>query len=68
MQVFNTFLKSAIKFLPQTILYFIIFTSISIVMSFSAADSPNTEFRSVELDVGIIDQDESTASYGLRNY
>lgn len=68
MQVFNTFLKSAIKFLPQTILYFIIFTSISIVMSFSAADSPNTEFRSVELDVGIIDQDESTASYGLKNY
>lgn len=68
MQVFNTFLKSAIKFLPQTVLYFIIFTSISIVMSFSAADSPNTEFRSVELDVGIIDQDESTASYGLKNY
>lgn len=68
MQVFNTFLKSAIKFLPQTILYFIIFTSISIVMSFSAADSPNTEFRSVELDVGIIDQDESTVSYGLKNY
>lgn len=68
MQVFNTFLKSAIKFLPQTVLYFIIFTSISIVMSFSAADSPNTEFRSVELDVGIIDQDESEASLGLKDY
>lgn len=68
MQVFKTFLKSASKFLPQTVLYFIIFTSIAIVMSLSATDSPKTEFRSAKLDVGIIDQDESIASLSLKTY
>lgn len=68
MQVFKAFLKSALKFLPQTTLYFIIFTSISIAISFSATDSGNKGFRTVELDIGVIDQDTSDASLGLKNY
>ena len=51
MQVFKAFLKSALKFLPQTTLYFIIFTSISIFISFSAEDSGNKVFRTVELNI-----------------
>lgn len=68
MQVFKAFLKTALKFLPQTILYFVIFISIAIVVSFSATDSNQTDFRTVELDIGIIDEDNSTASQGLKDY
>lgn len=68
MQVFKAFLKSALKFLPQTAMYFIIFTSIAIIMSFSAKDSGTSGFRTVELEIGIIDQDASTASLSLKNY
>lgn len=68
MQVFKAFLKSSLKFLPQTALYFIIFTSISIFISFSAKDSGNKGFRTVELNIGVIDQDSSSASLCLKNY
>lgn len=68
MQVFKAFLKSALKFLPQTAMYFMIFTSIAVILSFSSNDSGAAEFRTAEMDIGIVDQDVSTASHSLKDY
>lgn len=68
MQVFKAFLKTAYKFLPTISLYFIIFTALAVMLAYSVTESPTASFESVELRVGIIDNDESDASKAMEEY
>lgn len=68
MQVFKAFMKTALKFMPQTMLYFVIFSAIAFVISHSAAGSKSSGFQAAELDIGIVDEDQSAASLALADY
>ncbi len=68
MQVFKAFLKTARKSMPHNLMYFFIFSGIALALSFSSKNPEDPIFQSVELDIGIIDQDHSTASKALSQY
>lgn len=68
MQVFKAFIKTSLRFLPQTMLYFVIFCTIAFLISNNAQDTGQSGFRSAELDIGIADEDDSAASRALTEY
>lgn len=68
MQVFKAFMKTAYKSFPSIMLYFIIFTALALLMAFAYNDTSSSSFKSVELQVGIIDEDHSDASDALIRY
>lgn len=68
MQVFKAFLKTSLKFMPQTMLYFVIFSTIAFMISNSASGTDNSGFQAVELDIGIVDEDKSATSSALAEY
>lgn len=68
MQVFKAFMKTAYQSFPSIILYFIIFTALALLMAFAYTDTASSSFKSVELQVGIIDEDHSVASMALTEY
>ena len=68
MQVFKAFLKTVLKFIPQTMLYFVIFSTIAFMISKSASGTDSLGFQAVELDIGIVDEDKSAASLALADY
>lgn len=68
MQVFKAFVKTAYKFFPTIILYFVIFTALALLVSFAATDTQSSGFQSVELAIGIVDEDQSEASLALSEY
>lgn len=68
MQVFKAFIKTAYKSFSSIVLYFVIFTAIAFFISYAYTDTTSTAFSSVELNVGIIDRDNSNASKAMTEY
>lgn len=68
MQVFKAFMKTALKFMPQTMLYFVIFTAVAFMISHSAKGGKSSGFQAAELDIGIVDEDQSASSLALADY
>lgn len=68
MQVFKAFVKTAYKSFSTIILYFVIFVALALLMSFTAINPESSSFQSVELTVGIVDEDQSEASMALSEY
>lgn len=68
MQVFKAFMKTAYKSFSSIVLYFVIFTTIAFFISYAYTDTTSTAFSSVELNVGIIDKDNSNASKAMTKY
>ncbi|MBO5372768.1 MAG: ABC transporter permease [Lachnospiraceae bacterium] len=68
MQVFKAFIKTAFKSFPSIMLYFIIFTSLALLMAYAYTDTTSSSFKSVELQIGIVDKDHSAASAALSEY
>lgn len=68
MQVFKAFMKTAYKSFPSIMLYFIIFTALALLMAFAYTDTSSSSFKSVELNIGIVDNDNSYASAALIEY
>lgn len=68
MQVFKAFLKTSMKYMPQTMLYFAIFSAIAFMISNSASGTDKSGFQAVELDIGIVDEDKSATSLALAEY
>lgn len=68
MQVFKSFFKIAGKRLRSACIYFIIYTVIILVFSFTAESSFNGNFQSSELSLYIEDHDGTDASHALCAY
>ncbi len=68
MQVFKVFIKTAKKFLPMNLMFFVIFCAIAIASSNYNTDPDQSAFQVVSMDVGIVDKDNSKTSLELRNY
>lgn len=68
MQVFKAFIKTAKKYLPINMMYFVIFCVIAIMATSFNTDTENSSFQSVSLNIGIIDEDSSKASEALCDY
>lgn len=68
MQVFKAFIKTAKKYLPINMMYFVIFCVIAIMATSFNTDTENSSFQSVSLNIGIIDEDNSKASGALCDY
>lgn len=68
MQVFKAFVKTAYRSFSTIVLYFIIFTALALLMTYAATDKETSGFQSVELAVGIVDEDRSGASAALSGY
>lgn len=68
MQVFKAFIKTAYKYLPAIAVYFFVFTFLAVLLSFSATDTNSSVFKTVALDVGVMDEDHSDASAALIDY
>ncbi len=68
MQVFKAFLRSARKFLPVNLLYFVIFCSIAVAATKFNIEDETASFQTVSLTVGVIDEDGSGASKALCDY
>lgn len=68
MQVFKAFFKTAQKNLTVVTIYFFVFVVLAVIMTFSATDTSTSNFKTVALDVSIIDEDHSDASNALTDY
>lgn len=68
MQVFKAFLKSARKYLPINLMYFVIFCTIAVAATNFNTNKEHASFRTAALDIGIIDKDGSDASGALCEY
>lgn len=65
MQVFQTFFKIASKRIGAISTYFIIYIFVTFALSFSTADTAETQFQASSLTISILDEDSSTASRAL---
>lgn len=68
MQVFKAFYKITLKNLPAVSIYLIIFFIILFAMSATSQKEMDTKFQAKELDICIIDEDQSPASRQLSDY
>lgn len=68
MQVFKTFFKISLRFLPSTIVYIIIFGVLSMVLPNTVQSSSAQTFKATKLKIAVIDNDNSTISQGLYDY
>ena len=68
MQVFKAFLKTEKKFLPSTILYFVIFSAIAFMATYFDSKPENSSFQTTALEIGVIDEDGSDVSTALKEY
>lgn len=68
MQTFKTFFKIAWRRLPSIILYFIIYAIITFALGNISQTDFDSNFKSKELDICVIDEDNSTTSKALVNY
>ena len=65
MQVFQTFFKIASKRIGAISTYFIIYIFVNFALSFSTADTAETQFQTSSLTISILDEDSSAASRAL---
>lgn len=69
MQVFKTFFKILRSHLPSIMIYFIIFATISILITtFTGNDNLNSTFTESKVDIAVIDHDNSEISQALYQY
>ncbi len=68
MQVFKTFFKISLRFLPSTIIYVIIFGVLSMILPNTVQNSSSQTFTATRLKIAVIDNDNSTLSKGLYDY
>lgn len=68
MQVFKAFYKITLKNLPAAIIYFIIFFVIILAFGATSQKEIDSKFQAKELDICIIDEDQSTASRLLSDH
>jgi len=68
MQVYKSFLRIARAKLSSTIIYFIVFLALTVLMSTTAASDYSSKFEISSVNICIIDEDHSTASRALYNY
>lgn len=68
MQTFKTFFKIAWRHLPSISLYFIIYAIITFTLGNLSQTDLDSKFKSEELDICVIDEDNSTASKALVEY
>lgn len=68
MQVFKTFFKISLRFLPSTIIYVIIFGVLSMILPNTVQNSSSQNFTSTKIKIAVIDNDDSTLSQGLYDY
>lgn len=65
MTVFKCYIKIAKKNISTIIMYFAIFTGISLVMTSVHNDSSGMQFTSSKLSIGVVDRDRSEMSEGI---
>ncbi len=68
MQVFKTFFKISLRFLPSVIIYIVIFGILSMVLPNTVQNSNEKTFTAAKLKIAVIDNDNSTISQGLCEY
>lgn len=68
MQVYKSFLRIARAKLSSTIIYFIVFLALTVLMSTTAASDYSSKFEISSVNICIIDEDHSTASRALYDY
>ena len=68
MQVFKTFFKISLRFLPSTIVYIVIYGVLSLVLPNVQGKSANMIFEAEKINVAVIDNDNSTLSKALYEY
>lgn len=68
MQAFKAFWKLALNKLPSSIIYFVIFLVIIILLSNVSAKDTASKFEVTTADICIIDKDRSSASSSLTEY
>lgn len=68
MQVFKTFFKISLRFLPSTIIYIIIFGVLSVILPNIQNNTSNKTFEAQKLNIAVIDRDNSTLSNALYDY
>ena len=68
MQVYKTFFKIAKAKLPSSMVYFIVFLILTIIMSATAIKDNKQKFEASSVKICIIDKDQSTASAALYDY
>lgn len=68
MQVYKTFFKIAKSKLFSSMVYFIVFLVLTIIMSTTAVKDNQQKFEVSSVDICIIDKDQSTASTALYDY
>lgn len=68
MQVFKTFFKISLRFLPSTVIYVIIFGVLSMILPNTVQNNSSQTFTATKLKIAVIDNDNSTLSQGLYDY
>ena len=68
MQVFKTFFKISLRFLPSTIVYIVIYGVLSLVLPNVQGKSANMIFEAEKINVAVIDNDNSALSKALYEY
>lgn len=68
MQVFKTFFKISLRFLPSTIIYIVIYGVLSLVLPNVQSKSSSLIYEAEQINVAVIDNDNSTLSKSLYEY
>lgn len=68
MQIYKTFLKISLRSITSAIIYVVIFTILSFVLSNSQSESGITSFSAVKIPVAVVDRDNSDYSLDLCKY
>ena len=68
MQVFKTFFKISLRFLPSTIIYIVIYGILSLVLPNVQNNNTNLIYEAEKINVAVIDNDNSTISKSLYEY
>lgn len=68
MQVFKTFFKISLRFLPSTIIYIVIYGVLSLVLPNVQSKNSTLIFEAEKINVAVIDNDNSTLSNALYEY
>ncbi len=68
MQVFKTFFKISLRFLPSTIVYIVIYGVLSLVLPNIQGKNSTLVFEAEKINVAVIDNDNSTMSKALYEY
>lgn len=68
MQVFNCFIKVLRKYVGGVAIYVGLYAVLLLMISTTAENNISSQFQASELDISVIDRDNSTASAALREY